>query len=87
MFLLWLDDNPRKPTPQKIAEAMQAYADRFQSQPNTVFCNEAELCDIPGVLVRSEGYIRVSNFWVGNTTTEGERDHAELKNRMDPSHV
>jgi uncharacterized membrane protein YhaH (DUF805 family) len=30
-----------------------------------VLVNEADRADIKGVLVRSEGYIRRNNFWVG----------------------
>lgn len=65
MFLMWYDDNPKKPTQQKIAEAVARYQERFQSAPNTVLTNEAERIAVDGMVVRSAGYIRRSNFWVG----------------------
>lgn len=65
MYLFWYDDNTKKPTTIKIEEAIAAYTDRFKSRPNVVLVNEADRADIQGVLVRSEGYIRRNNFWVG----------------------
>ncbi|HET9224137.1 MAG TPA: hypothetical protein VFO07_16615 [Roseiflexaceae bacterium] len=65
MYLLWYDDTARKTTQLKIEEAISAYTDRFKSKPNVVLVNEADRADIKGVLVRSEGYIRRNNFWVG----------------------
>lgn len=64
-YLLWYCDNPKKPPAQKIAEAMHAYTARFHASPTVVLCNEAELCEVAGVEVRSEGYVRKSNFWIG----------------------
>jgi hypothetical protein len=65
VYLLWYDDSARKATQLKIEEAISAYTDRFKSRPNVVLVNEADRADIKGVLVRSEGYIRRNNFWVG----------------------
>ena len=45
--------------------AIYAYVDRFKTRPNVVLVNEADRAEIKGVLVRSEGYIRRNNFWVG----------------------
>ena len=65
MYLGWFDDNPKKSTTLKIEEAIYAYVDRFKTRPNVVLVNEADRAEIKGVLVRSEGYIRRNNFWVG----------------------
>ena len=65
VYLLWYDDSARKPIQLKIEEAISAYTDRFKAKPNVVLVNEADRADIKGVLVRSEGYIRRNNFWVG----------------------
>lgn len=65
MYLGWFDDNPKKTTALKIAEAIDAYVDRFKTRPNIVLVNEADSADIQGVRVRAEGYIRRNNFWVG----------------------
>lgn len=65
MYLGWFDDNPKKSASLKIEEAIHAYTDRFKTRPNVVLVNEADRAEINGVLVRSEGYIRRNNFWVG----------------------
>ncbi|HEX9441887.1 MAG TPA: hypothetical protein VGJ87_03535 [Roseiflexaceae bacterium] len=65
MYLLWYDDTAKKATRVKIEEAINAYTDRFKTRPNVVLVNEDDRAEIQGVLVRSEGYIRRNNFWVG----------------------
>jgi hypothetical protein len=65
MYLLWYDDNTKKAAKVKIEEAIDAYKDRFKSKPNVVLVNEADRTEINGVLIRSEGFIRRNNFWVG----------------------
>lgn len=65
VYLLWYDDNTKKASKLKIEEAISAYTDRFKSRPNVVLVNEADQTDIQGMLIRSEGFIRRNNFWVG----------------------
>lgn len=71
MYLFWYDDNTKKATTIKIEEAIAAYTDRFKVRPNVVLVNEADRVEpidtlkTKGVMVRSEGYIRRNNFWVG----------------------
>lgn len=65
MYLGWFDDTPKKSTPDKIADAIAAYVDRFQTAPNVVIVNEVDLVDVDGVTVRSEHYMVRNNFWVG----------------------
>ena len=65
MYLLWYCDNPKKATAMKVAEAIQAYTDRFKTRPNVVLMNKEELIEVAGVTARSEGYIRKFNYWVG----------------------
>jgi hypothetical protein len=64
VYLLWYDDT-KKTAQIKIAEAIGAYTDRFKSKPNVVLVNEADRAEVQGMLVRSEGFIRRNNFWVG----------------------
>jgi hypothetical protein len=64
---MWYDDNPKKAVAMRIAEAIQAYVDRFHSRPNVVLMNEAERIEVKGVTTRSEGYIRKNNYWVGRS--------------------
>jgi hypothetical protein len=65
MYLLWHDDDTKRPTAQKIVQAIQAYAERFGREPSVVLVNEADLVEVPGVEVRAENYVRKNNFWVG----------------------
>jgi hypothetical protein len=65
MYLGWFDDNPKKTSAAKMDEAILAYVDRFKTRPNIILCNEADRAEVRGVLVRSEGYIRRNNYWVG----------------------
>lgn len=66
MYLGWFDDNGKKTAHEKIGEAIAAYRERFRTEPNIVLVNEIDrTVEIKGVKVRSEGYIRRNNFWVG----------------------
>lgn len=67
MYLGWFDDNGKKPTTEKIREAMAAYRARFHADPNVVLVSRDEEApaEVDGVLVRAEGYIRRNNFWAG----------------------
>ena len=65
MFLLWFDDTPRRAPAEKIAAAIDAYQRRFGRAPNVVLTNDADRVEVMGMTVRSEGYIRRNNFWIG----------------------
>jgi hypothetical protein len=65
MYFGWVDLDPKKTPQTKIAEAITAYVARFGHRPSVVLCNEAERVAVAGVEVRSEGYIRRCNYWVG----------------------
>jgi len=61
----WFDDDRKKEAALKIAEAVEAYQDKFGVAPNIVLVNEADLALHPVVRVRTAGYIRRYNFWIG----------------------
>ena len=64
-YLGWFDDNPKKNAATKIAEAADAYFDRYGITPNVVLVNEADAtADSGGIVVHVQGYIRRNNFWV-----------------------
>jgi hypothetical protein len=66
MYLGWFDDNPKKAATDKAWEAIAAYREKFGSAPTVILVNEADKgIEIGGIVVRSEGYIRRNNFWVG----------------------
>lgn len=66
MYMMWFDDNAKKPTSTKIAEAIAAYKRHFKTQPNVVLVNAAEApCEVAGASVRVASYVRRHNYWVG----------------------
>lgn len=65
VYLLWHDDNPKKAAETKIAEASQRFIERIGSRPNVVLCNQADICEVEGMVVRVESYIRRGHFWIG----------------------
>ena len=65
MFLGWEDHNPKKSAATKIAEAADAYYERYGITPNVVLVNEADAtADSGGIVVHVQGYIRRNNYWV-----------------------
>ncbi|MGB9753118.1 MAG: hypothetical protein C0183_08605 [Roseiflexus castenholzii] len=65
MYMMWFDDNNKKPVERKIDEAVAAYMRHFKTRPNVVLVNEADHIDLPGIRVRVAGYVQRNNFWVG----------------------
>lgn len=65
IYLGWQDDNPKTIPARRVADAAAAYARRFGRPPTVALVNEAQICAVEGIAVRSEGYIRRNNFWVG----------------------
>lgn len=61
----WYDDDRKKDAGLKIAEAVEAYQDKFGFAPNVVLVNEADLSPHPRVRVRAASFIRRYNFWIG----------------------
>ncbi len=65
-YLIWFDDDRKKPVATKIIEAMDAYERRFHRHPNVILVSEQEQLESqPNVRVRSRTYIRPSHFYVG----------------------
>ncbi len=65
MYMMWFDDNTRKPVERKIDEAIKAYIRHFKTRPNVVLVNEADRADLPDIRVRVASYVQRNNFWVG----------------------
>jgi hypothetical protein len=70
----WYDDDRRKEPAQKIAEAVEAYHEKFRLAPNVVLVHEADLAPYPGVTVRVVPFMRRYNFWVGWETEQVEAE-------------
>jgi hypothetical protein len=65
-YLIWFDDDRKKPATAKITEAMDAYERRFHRHPNVILVSEQEQLESgAAVNVRSRTYIRPSHFYVG----------------------
>ena len=65
MYMMWFDDNNKKPVARKIEEAVAAYMRHFKTRPNIVLVNEADQVHLPNIRVRVAGYVQRNNFWVG----------------------
>ena len=64
-YLGWFDDNPKKPTEQKIDEAVERYVKRFGRKPNLCLVNRADEVSHRAVEVRSAGHVHRHHFLVG----------------------
>lgn len=65
-YLVWFDDDRKKTSGVKIAEAVAAYERKFRKHPNIVLINEQDRTEPAGdVRLRPLTYIRPSNFYVG----------------------
>ncbi len=71
MFLVWYDEDPKKPLTEKIHDSIAAYVRRFTTMPNLVLinANAGDQADIAGVSVRREATVQPNNVWVGHTDT------------------
>jgi hypothetical protein len=65
LFLVWYDEDPKKPVSEKIAAAVAAYRVRFNNAPGLVLVNARDYVDVAGLLVRSERTVQPNTFWVG----------------------
>ena len=74
LFLVWYDEDPKKPVSEKIAAAVAAYHVRFSTAPGLVLVNVRDYIAVAGLLVRSERTVQPNTFWVGR-----EADAAEAR--------
>ena len=65
IYLGWFDDTPKRTPAQRIADACAAYRARCKAEPTIALVNEAQLCEVEGLVVRSAGNIRKDIVWVG----------------------
>ncbi|MBK9714211.1 MAG: hypothetical protein IPO81_23330 [Kouleothrix sp.] len=72
LYFVWYDDSPKKPTGDKLQEAIAAYVVRFNGPPNLVLANTADQFELTDVTVRYERTVQPNTFWLGND------DHVEL---------
>jgi len=64
-FFVWYDDSPKKPTADKMQEAIAAYVERFKMRPSLVLVNAIDHVQMTEVTVRAERTVQPNSFWVG----------------------
>ena len=63
--LLWYDDDPRKPSEQKIAKALERYQEKFGLAPDTCYVPAGVQAAIPRLRVVPSRAVRPNHFWIG----------------------
>jgi len=66
-FLMCYDDSAKRSVSDKIAEALAAYAARFNDTPDLVLVNAGVAADVQldHVVIERRGTVPPNNFWVG----------------------
>ena len=71
MYLGWYDPDKKKPARQKLAEAVERYAEKFGGAPETCLTNPTDAAELaadqkaPALPVRAVSYIPRWTFYVG----------------------
>ena len=71
MFLGWYDPDKKKPAREKLAEAVERYAEKFGAAPETCLTSVADAEELgadkkaPSLPVRGVNYIPRWTFYVG----------------------
>lgn len=67
LYLHWFDDNPKHSIEAKIADAAQAYQNRYGTPPNVALVSEADNAPatVAGVRTRIEKRVGRNNVQVG----------------------
>jgi hypothetical protein len=63
--LLWYDDDPRKPSEQKIAQALERYKEKFGLAPDTCYVPAGVQVTVPRLRVVPSRAVRPNHFWIG----------------------
>lgn len=76
MFLVWYDNDRKRPLHVKIAAAAERYQERFGAVPELVLLNPAqagEEVEIAGIPVRTTPLVSPNHLYIGREEA-GERD-------------
>ncbi|NTW01101.1 MAG: hypothetical protein HGA19_07275 [Oscillochloris sp.] len=78
LYLVWYDEDIRRPMGEKVQNALAAYSKRFSIEGNLVLMNEVDVAKLEGttVEVRSERTVQPHHFWVGRNDTHEAVDTA-----------
>ncbi len=72
MFLIWFDNDRKRPLRVKVEAAMERYQERFGSAPELILLNPAQAGmeeAIAGVPVRTTPLVSRDHFYVGTADT------------------
>jgi hypothetical protein len=76
MFLVWYDNDRKRPLRAKVAAAAERYHERFGTPPELVLVNPAhggEASEIAGIAVRTTALVSPHHLYIGREEP-GERD-------------
>ncbi len=79
MFLIWFDNDRKRPLHAKVQAAVERYEKRFGSAPELVLLNPMQAGaeeTIAGISVRTTALVSRDHFYVG---TEDPGEHDALK--------
>ena len=68
MFLGWYDPDKKRPATEKLAEAVERYAEKFGSEPEICLTSAADAAELAGktdLPVRAVTFISRHTFYVG----------------------
>ena len=68
MFLGWYDPDKKRPTSEKLAEAVERYVEKFGSEPEICLTSAADAVELDGktdLPVRAVSFISRHTFYVG----------------------
>ncbi len=68
MFLVWYDNDRKRPLADKVAAAVERYAERFGNEPELVLLNPAQAGEqgaIAGIPVRPHPLVSPNHLYVG----------------------
>lgn len=74
-YLIWFDDNPKKPISTKVQEAIAAYRAKLGKEPNQLLVNGPVDLHIDGVTIQTRPQCGEHCIWVGQEEqTNGNND-------------
>ncbi len=66
MFLVWYDNDRKKPASVKIEEAVERFVEKYGRQPAVVLVNPTERVDEVALPVVARPTVGKDQFWLGD---------------------
>jgi hypothetical protein len=74
LYLVWFDDNPKKPTVLKIDEALARYREKYEAPPNVVLVHAECAVEHELVQIVNRKNVRPNTFYVGYEDDANKKD-------------